>query len=345
MDTVQMKKTYGYKPLSYKLIPLFRSGAPDFAAAEELIRCGADVNDQGDDKGQNVLSEILEGYWRSCAADMALEGCWDCHEDYEWCRGCPKSLNPDAGAAMLEVIRFFLSHGFDVNHNEGRHGAQCMYSLYLSTFDNRMIPALKLLLDAGAKNIPIEDDPYYTPIEAFHEEQSFQDTSEHNHYLGNVYEAAYRILAAVDAGRPYSDIETFETAVGKKILYVMADGKAGVPVFTSVDTETSKHDNCFYCNLYLIYDGGFLVCEKEAFYYVDAHLPDIPLVDVSDRFPLLIGQTINQISFDHHEIAKERIHYGQPRTTLHLSNGVKMTFTINFGEADRDHYCAYYYYS
>lgn len=33
-----MENTYGYKPLSYELIKLFRSGAPDFAKAEELIR-------------------------------------------------------------------------------------------------------------------------------------------------------------------------------------------------------------------------------------------------------------------------------------------------------------------
>ena len=37
METIKTENTYGYKPLSYKLITLFRSGAPDFAAAEELI--------------------------------------------------------------------------------------------------------------------------------------------------------------------------------------------------------------------------------------------------------------------------------------------------------------------
>ena len=60
-----MGKTYGYTPQRYALITLFTSGTPDFKAAEKLIRQGADVNDQGDDKYENMLSEILLGYWLS----------------------------------------------------------------------------------------------------------------------------------------------------------------------------------------------------------------------------------------------------------------------------------------
>lgn len=44
------------------------------------------------------------------------------------------------------------------------------------------------------------------------------------------------------------------------------------------------------------------------------------------------------------EIAKGLTNYGQPVTTLHFSNGKKLSFTINFGDQDRDHYCAYFYY-
>ena len=340
-----MENTYGYKPLSYELITLLRSGAPDFAAAEELIRRGADVNDQGDNKGENVLSEILWGYWQTRTGDVERGECSSCDRNYEWCEGCPKSLNPDAGTSMLKVIRFFLAHGYDVGRNDGRHGAQCLNALHLSTFDHYMIDCLKLLLDAGAKNIPCTDDPESTPLEGFNAEQSFQDACEHNHRLGNIYEAAYRVLIAADEGHPYAGIDSFETAIGKRILYVMADGETDAPVFTSVYTEKSKHDNCFYCNLYLLFEGGFLVCEREASYYVDTCLPDAPLLDVSGRFPPLIGQTIDKVSFSHNDIAKERVHYGQPITTLHLSNGHKLNFTINFGEEDRDHYCSYFYFS
>ena len=56
-----MNAMYGYTPLSYALIELFESENPDFLTAEKLIQQGADVNDQGDDKSENVLSEILYG--------------------------------------------------------------------------------------------------------------------------------------------------------------------------------------------------------------------------------------------------------------------------------------------
>ena len=338
-----MENTYGYKPLSYELIKLFRSGAPDFSAAEDLINRGADVNDQGDDKGENVLSQILWGYWQTCTGDLERDECWDCERDLEWCKGCPISLNPDAGTAMIEVIRFFLAHGFDVNRKEGRYGAQCIDALHLSSFDNSMIQAVKILLDAGARDVFGEGMSKESLLDGYITEQSYQDTCVHNHYLGNIYEAAYRVILAASEGRPYSDIETFETAIGKRILSVKSDAKEE-PVFTTVSTETTQHENCFYCDLYLLFEEGFLVSEKEASYYVDTHLPEGQLIDVSSSFSEVIGQVIEDITFSHNEIAKGLTNYGQPVTTLHFSNGKKLSFTINFGDQDRDHYCAYFYY-
>ena len=54
-----MENTHGYKPLSWELIKLLSQGPPDFAGAEKLIHQGADVNDQGEDKEENVLSRIM----------------------------------------------------------------------------------------------------------------------------------------------------------------------------------------------------------------------------------------------------------------------------------------------
>ena len=58
-----MSYNHKYGELEGRLIKLFRSGAPDFDAAEELIRQGADVNAIGKDPSENILSEILQGYW------------------------------------------------------------------------------------------------------------------------------------------------------------------------------------------------------------------------------------------------------------------------------------------
>ena len=88
-----MDNTYGYKPQSYELINLFQSGAPDFEAAQELIQCGADVNDQGNDKGENVLSEILMGYWQSGFSDDIQEECNDCEGNATQCSCCEHNHN------------------------------------------------------------------------------------------------------------------------------------------------------------------------------------------------------------------------------------------------------------
>lgn len=340
-----MKDTYGYTPLSYELIELFRSGAPDFDAAEELIRRGADVNDQGDDQDENVLSEILMGYWWSSTADGTQEDCRNCMRDYKYCSGCEHNLNPNIGESMIKIIQFFLDHGFDVGRNGGTYGAQCLCALIFSSRDRYMIDATKLLLDARALNVSVDDiDVPGTPMHFVGEESCFADTCEENHYLGNIYEAMYQVYVASEAGKPYAGIDSFEAAIGKKILSVMADGDGDKPVFSEVDLPQSKHKNCFFCNLYLIFDGGYLICTKYASYWVDTVLPEKPLVDVSPVFSAILGHTIQQVTFGHHSVVKGTTHYGQPITTFHMDNGVKLTFTINFGEVEKPDYCSYFYF-
>lgn len=333
-----MKDTYGYKPLSYELINLFKLGVPDFNAAEELIRCGADVNDQGDDKDENVLSEILMGYGMPNNFDD------DFKDDNEHSSDTMEDLNSNLGESMIKIIRFFLDHGFDVDRNEGRHGAQCLYALTFSSFDRYIIDAIKLLLDSGAKDLPVEDGTSETSMSLLETERSFQDTVCHDHYLGNIYEAAYQIYAASEEGISYSGIDSFETAMGKRILRVMADGDVGNPVFFAIDFPQSKHENCFSRNLYFIFDNGYMILTHYASLWVDTVLPDRQLIDVSSVFSRIVGSTIEQITFEHNSIRKANTDYGQPLITLHTDNGVKLNFTINFGEVEDADRCAYFYY-
>ena len=345
-----MAKTYGYTPISYELIKLFQSGVPDFAAAEKLIQQGADVNDQGDDKDENVLSEILGGYWQA-GIDLNHEECRNCWNQfgisYDRCPSCEHFLIPNVGVSMIQIIKFFLDHGFDVTRNEGKHGAQCLREIALSSFDRGIIEATKLLLDAGAKNIPIVDDePDETPMDAIDTEESFQNTCEHHHYLGNILEAVYQIYLAVEEGHPYAGIDSFEAAIHKKILCVMAVGDNKDSIFTSIDLPTSKHKNCFYRNLYMVFDGGYLVCTKSGSYWVDEFPIGEAIIDVSEFFTPIIGHEIRKVTFDHNSIMGIGVMcYGQPVTTFHFDNGVKLTFTTNFGEVEEGHYCSYYYFN
>lgn len=131
-----MSYDYGYGELENKLIVLLRSGPPDFAAAEELLRQGADVNAVGKSNSENVLSEILDSYGCPYQDDAGKQ-------DADW--------YAEPGAAMCAVIRFFLDHGFDVNRRDGCFGAQCLCALTLTTFDRFMIEATKILFDSGRK--------------------------------------------------------------------------------------------------------------------------------------------------------------------------------------------------
>lgn len=340
-----MDYDYGYGELGNKLISLFRSGAPDFDAAEKLIRQGADINAVGKNCSKNILSEILSGYWWTEHGDTVCEVCDRCEEDH--CGDCEhnRSLNPNLGPSMCAIIRFFLDHGFDVNKCDGCFGAQCLWELTLSTFDRYMIEATKLLFDAGAKNRTISlksTDEYTTPWSFIATEGSYQGTCEHNYSTANIFEAVYQIYQSVEDGKPYNGIDSYEMAVGKKIIKVLSEGPGTAPVFFSMELPEFKKDNCFTQTLYFVYDGGALISTQYAEFWTDTVLPDADLVDVSERFGGIVGSTIKDFIFDCRIVEKASAVYGQPITTVEMDSGHKIRFSINFGEVKEEERAAFY---
>lgn len=340
-----MAYDYGYGDLGNKLITLFRSGAPDFATAEELIRQGADVNAQGKDDDENILSEILSGYWWSKHGDTISDACDDCDEKH--CDDCEhnRNQNPDLGPSMCSIIRFFLDHGFDVTKCDGCYGAQCLWALTLSTFDRYMIEATKILLDAGAKNrtvSPNSSDDDETPWSFISTEGSFQGTCEHDHSSANIYEAVYQIYQAIEDGRPYGGIDSYEIAIGKKIQKVLAEKKDDMPIFFSMDLPEFKKDNCFTQTLYFLYDGGVLISTQYADFWTDTVLPDIDFEDVSDHFDGVVGHVVQHFTYDHKSVVKGTTHYGQPITTIEMDSGRNVRFSINFGEVKSEERAAFF---
>ena len=340
-----MAYDYGYGNLGNEIIKLFSKGEPDFEAAEELIKQGADLNAEGNDDEENILSEILQGYWMSAQDDTDRDVCDSCDEgDCNDCENNP-NLNPYPGPAMCAIIRFFLAHGFDVTKNDGCYGAQCLNSIALSTFDRYMIDATKLLLDAGARNRTLSlatADGDNTPWDSIDNEGSYQGTCEHNHSLANVYEAIYQIYQAVEDKRPYSGIDSYEMAMGKKILKVLAEGNGKQPVFSPMVLPEFQKDNCFTRNLYFVYDGGVLITTRHADFWTDTVLPDVELVDISEYFEDAVDSTIKDITFDNKSDVEGKIQYGQPITTIEFDSGIKVRFSINFGEVEEEDMVAYF---
>lgn len=318
-----MRYNYGYGELENKLIELFTSGAPDFDAAEKLIKQGADVNATGKMPDENVLSEILQWGFRPHTLDKNLE----------------------SGESMCQTIRFFLSNGFDVNKFNGCYGAQCLYALTLSTYDRYFLEATKILFDAGARNHNTSYDERCdggTPLDFIGMEGSYQDTCEHNHSTGNLYEAVYQMYQAVDEGRPYSGIDTYEAAIGKKVLKVFADKSEDKPIFYSINLPKFKKHNCYNDNLYFVYADGILITTQYADFWVDTEISLENKIDVSEYFPGIVGETIKQFEFDHRSIVKGTTHYGQPITSIEMESGSCIKFSINFGEVEEDDRAAYF---
>lgn len=340
-----MAYDYDYGALEDKLIELFRSGAPDFDAAEDLIRQGADINAVGKDDSNNVLSEILNGYWWSAHGDFTNEACDNCYEAQ--CDNCEhnRNLNPNLGPSMCAIIRFFLDHGFDVSKCDGCFGAQCLWALTLSTFDRYMIEATKLLLDAGAKNrtiSPTSTDRDTTPWDFIALESNYQNTCEANHSTANIFEAVYQIYQALEDGIPYGGIDSYEMAIGKKITKVLAESDGRSPTIFAMDRPEFKQDKCYTKTLYFVYDGGVLISTRYADFRTDTVLPSVSLTDVSEHFDGIVGHTVKGFSFDHRTVTKGSMNYGQPITTIEMDNGRKVRFSINFGEVKKKDRAAFY---
>lgn len=317
---------YGYGELGNKLVEVFLSKTPSLEAAEELIRQGADVNVIGRDDGENLLSDILSNARWSTWNDLS-DNC------------------QPAKPSMCETIRFFLNHGFDVTKLDGCFGAQCLWALTLSTFDRQMIEATKLLLNAGAKNrtiSPSSTDEDETPWSFIATEGSYQCSCSHNHSLSNVYEAVYQIYQAIEDGRPYKGIDSYEIAVGKKVQKVLATRNDDHPVFFSLKLPNFKKKNCFTQTLYFVYDDGVLISNQYADFWTDTILPNVDLIDVSEHFRGIMGNTIRKFTFDHRSVVKGTTHYGQPITTIEMDSGAKVRFSINFGEVSNENRAAYY---
>lgn len=310
-----MAYDYGYGKLENELIDVLCAETLNFDAAEALIRQGADVNALGKDDDENILSEILGSGW--------LEN----------------------GESMCAVIRFFLSHGFDVNKQDGCFGAQCLYALTLSSFDRYMIEATKLLLGAGAKNRSVsleETDVCETPWSFMAVEGSCQGTYWNNYALSNVYEAVYQIYQAIEDGKPYGGIDSYEIAIGKKIQRVLAECDGENPVFFSMNHPQFKNDRCFTQNLYFVYDGGVLKTTRYADFWTDTVLPDVNLTDVSESFDGIVGNTIKKFNYKCRNVKKGPICCGQPITTIEMDSGRKVRFSINFGEVEDEERAAFY---
>lgn len=340
-----MSYDYGYGTLGNQMIELFTKAEPDFGAAEALIRQGLDINMTGHYDDENLLSEIIREYCSSARIFLFSEVCGPC--DGDACNECEKikKLNSHVGPTLCAIIRFFLDSGFDVEKYDGCFGAQCLWALTHSTFDHSMIQATKILLDAGAKDreiSPSADSIGDTPWEAMASECSYLRNCEHNLSISNIYYAVCEIYWAMKDGRPYSGIDWYGKAIGEKIIRVLAERNGEKPVLFTLDLPELQKENCFTKTIYFVYDGGALLANPYADFRTDTILPEKELVDVSEHFEKILGDTIKQFSFNHKSMKKGTITYVQPIIIMEMDSGKKIKFSVNFGEVPDENRAAFF---
>jgi hypothetical protein len=123
-----------WKEIDLALICEASKARPDFSKMEQLVKDGADINAKLGYDDENALSAVILGMESDDVGEDSPE------ED-----------------SLPKVIEFFINHGFDPCRDEGRAGAKCLANLTFTRCFASMIPAMKLLLDAGFRNVPTRD--------------------------------------------------------------------------------------------------------------------------------------------------------------------------------------------
>ncbi|MBQ3746164.1 MAG: hypothetical protein II863_01985 [Kiritimatiellae bacterium] len=296
---------------------------PDFAKLEQLVKDGADVNAVENDGEENALSDIIYG-----GQDT---------EDYG--RELPKV------DSLPAVIEFFLKHGFDPSRDEGRAGAKCLVSLTWSRCIASKIPSMKLLLDAGCRDIPAWDDEHDPddgkPKSCIGAEASFQHC-EGDFDCANTFEALYDILVAQAAGRSYAGIERYDAAYGATLKHVfVSKPREGTPFF-KMNEPTSKHDNCFRGSLYLEFDKGWLISEGAHSLVFDTEPPHEAIIDVSYAFSPVVNTPLSNVVFSQKSVSYGMTYYGQNIIRYNFRDDVRLITQTNFGEIRGSETVAYY---
>ena len=299
-----------------------KSGPPDFDTANELLRLGADVNAEGKSDCKNILSEILHAYPITAAK-------------------APVS----AGRHMIQVIQYFLDHGFDVYKNNGRYGAQCLKALVF--FQERpVIEATKLLFNAGAADICTETTQTESgnPSYFLGAEISYQSVCETNYRISNILEAVNQVYQAKKNHKPYEDIDSYEDVFGKKIEKVLIEKPKEGKALHDVILKNGRFGKCFYTKLYFLFDDRMMIASPDADFWTDKYDPSIRIIDISSQFSEIIGATVESIEFSHGSVLTKHTNYIQPVATFIMNNEKKVTFSTSFGEVPKDTVTAYFYF-
>lgn len=239
---------------------------------------------------------------------------------------CIKNIHAyHSGAVLVDMIRHFLAHGYDVMANEGKNGGLCLSNLCWSSYDRYIIDAAKVLLLAGAPiNYPSEDDEPGEPtgvMRSIDWKISGAWVVDKDYSWANILETYYQIVKAIENGQPYEKINTYHDCVGKKLEHVGFLGK-----------DNLCHDENglikFNDSLVFWFDSLPLVVSKYIEFVVNPYTVEENKKSVTDTdncFSSLLGACLQSI-----------VYLNQSTCYMEFDNGQRLLFTgIGSGDKER----------
>ena len=204
------------------------------------------------------------------------------------------------GTILVNIVRHFLSCGYDVSANEGLNGGLALQSLCWSSYDRHILDAAKVLMSASApvNYRTIDDDPNAEPeglLGCINWNLSGAWMVDKDFVYANTLEAYYAMTEANMAGRDYNSIEHYFACIGKPLTSVSA---------IHVDGKTALHDegniSVYSEPLIMWFEDKPLVVSCYTDFVVNPVFADDKkdeLTDATTAFSSLIGATLQEVQY------------------------------------------------
>lgn len=204
------------------------------------------------------------------------------------------------GIVLADIVRHFLSCGYDVSANEGMNGGLALRALCWSSYDRHILDAAKVLMNAGA---PVnyrsqDDDPDEEPeglIGSISWKLDGAWTEDKDFAFANTLEAYYAMAEANLAGKDYNSIDSYFACIGKPLTSVSAVNVGGNP------TLQAEGDVSVYTEpLIMWFEDKPLVISCYTDFVVNPVYADDKkdsLADVTAVFSSLVGAALQEVQY------------------------------------------------
>lgn len=204
------------------------------------------------------------------------------------------------GTILADIVRHFLSCGYDVSANDGLNGGLALDALCWSSYDPYILDAAKVLMNAGApvhyrtKDDDLNDEPEGL-LDSISWKLSGAWMADKDFAFANILEAYYAMAEANIAGKDYHSIDSYFVCIGKPLTSVSVLHVGGKPALRD------EGDISVYSEPLIMWfeDKPLVVSCYTDFVVNPVYADDTKdaLADVTAVFSSLIGATLQEVQY------------------------------------------------